>query len=159
MIVGIRGGLNIACTRMASIGASDPVLEERQRAACSVETAMLAATRPGATYGDALQAGIDTYEELGWPAEHEHHYQGGPIGYDVREFGPAPKARPDQWTSETVPVGSAVAWNPTIQGGKSEDTYIVGEAGNELVTPARSWPVREIEADATVYLRAGILEL
>ena len=159
MIVGIRGGLNIACTRMASIGAPDPVLEERQRAACSVEAAMLAATRPGATYGDALQAGIDTYEALGWPAEHENHYQGGPIGYDVREFGPAPKARPDQWTTETVPVGSAVAWNPTIQGGKSEDTYIVGEAGNELVTPALSWPVREIEAGATVYLRAGILEL
>lgn len=159
VIVGVRGGLNIACTRMASIGATDLVLDERQHAACSVEAAMLAATRPDATYGSALQAGIEAYEALGWPAEHENHYQGGPIGYDVREFGPAPQAHPDQWTSETVPVGSAVAWNPTIHGGKSEDTYIVGESGNELITPALAWPVREIEAGTTVYLRAGILEV
>ncbi len=159
VIVGIRAGLNIACTRMASVGAPDPEIEKRQEAACVVEAAMIAATVPGSTYGAALQAGIDKYEELGWPGEHEHHYQGGPIGYDVREFGPAPRSRPDQWTEELIPEGSAFAWNPTIQGGKSEDTFIVSSGVADLLTPALSWPVREIEAAGQVIRRAGILEV
>lgn len=159
VIVGVRGGLNIACTRMASVGATDAELARRQHAACAVEVEMIAATRPGATYGEALQAGIDAYERLGWPSEHEHHYQGGPIGYDVREFGPAPLSQPDVWTGEPVPVGSAVAWNPTVRGGKSEDTYIVGESENELITPALSWPTREVVVDGATYSRAGILEV
>lgn len=159
VIVGVRGGLNIACTRMASVGQSDPEIEMRQGAACEVEAAMIAATVPGSTYGAALQAGIDKYQELDWPGEHERHYQGGPIGYGVREFGPAPRSRPDQWTDEPIPDGSAIAWNPTIQGGKSEDTFIASSEGAELLTPALSWPVREIAVSGQVVRRAGILEV
>ena len=76
VIVGVRSGLNIACTRMASLGPPNADIAARQAAACTVEAAMIAATVPGATYGSALQAGIEAYEALGWPAEHEHHYQG-----------------------------------------------------------------------------------
>jgi antitoxin VapB len=159
VIVGVREGLNIACTRMASTGSVDPELEKRQNDASAVEAAMIAATVPGSSYGSALQAGIEKYEQLGWPGEHEHHYQGGPIGYDVREFGPAPRSRPDQWTEEPIPDGSAFAWNPTIKGGKSEDTYIALETGPELLTPALSWPVREFEVGGQVIRRPGILEV
>ena len=159
MIVGVRSGLNVACTRMASLGPADPEIAARQAAACAVEAAMIAATVPGATYGSALQAGIDAYEALGWPAEHENHYQGGPIGYDVREFGPAPEARPDRWTTELIPEGSAFAWNPSIHGGKSEDTYLVSADGPELLTPALSWPVREIDVGGLAIRRAGLLEV
>jgi Xaa-Pro aminopeptidase len=159
VIVGVREGLNIACTRMASIDPTDLELEKRQNDASAVEAAMIAATVPGSSYGSALQAGIDRYEQLGWPGEHEHHYQGGPIGYDVREFGPAPRSRPNQWTEEAIPDGSAFAWNPTIEGGKSEDTYIALETGPELLTPALSWPVREFEVGGRVIRRPGILEV
>jgi antitoxin VapB len=159
VVVGIREGLNVACTRMASIASVDPELERRQEDASEVEAAMIAATVPGSSYGSALQAGIEKYEELGWPGEHEHHYQGGPIGYDVREFGPAPRSRPDQWTEEPIPNGSAFAWNPTIKGGKSEDTYIALETGPELLTPALSWPVREFEVNGRVIRRPRILEV
>jgi antitoxin VapB len=159
VIVGVRRGLNIACTRMASVGPADAELEKRQVDASRVEAAMIAATVPGSTYGAALQAGIDEYQELGRPGEQEHHYQGGPIGYDVREFGPAPRSRPDQWTEEPIPDGSAFAWNPTIKGGKSEDTYIALETGPELLTPALSWPVREFKVGGRVIRRPGILEV
>jgi Xaa-Pro dipeptidase len=159
VIVGVRGGLNIACTRMASLGRPDPEIDRRQAAACAVEAAMVGATRAGTTYGVALQAGIEKYAELGWPGEHEHHYQGGPIGYDVREFGPAPRAHADKWTDEIIPDGSAFAWNPTIQGGKSEDTFVVSSGGPELLTPALSWPVREVDVGDVVIPRPGLLEV
>lgn len=158
VIVGVRHGLNVACTRMISFGPVETELDRRQEAAARVEAAMMAATVPGRTFGEALQAGIDAYGAVGWPGEHEHHYQGGPIGYGVREFGPAPPSRPDAWTDEPIPAGCACAWNPTVRGGKSEDTFLVAEAGPEALTVA-SWPERDIELSDLKIRRPAILEL
>jgi antitoxin VapB len=158
VIVGVRHGLNVACTRMISFGDIDPELDQRQAAACQVEAAMIAATVPSGTFGGALQAGIDAYRKAGWPGEHEYHYQGGPIGYDVREFGPAPEAQPDAWTKESIPDGSACAWNPTVRGGKSEDTFLVTWNGPEILTVS-SWPQRSIELEGLAINRPAILTL
>ena len=118
VIVGIRGGLNIACDAhsLARLRPT-PTLLERHRAACEAEAHMIAATRPGATYGEALQAGLDIYERLGYPGEWRNHYQGGPIGYGAREFGPTPLSHPNAFTTYPVAVHQACAWNPTVQGG------------------------------------------
>ena len=160
VIVAVRGGLNVACTRTASIGAPDPELAERHRAACAVEAAEILATRPGATYGEALQVGIDAYDRLGYPGEWRHHYQGGPIGYDTREFGPTPLSVPNAFTDHPVAVDHAAAWNPTVQGAKSEDTFLVGPDGPELVTNVSGWPTEPFDAGGGRTLaRPAILEL
>lgn len=151
VIVGVRGGLNVALTRTASLGPTDPTLAARHAAACEVETRMIAASRPGATWGEALQAGLDAYGRLGFPGEWRHHYQGGPIGYGSREFGPAPLEQPNAFTHYPVLENQAAAWSPSIQGAKSEDTFIVELGGNRFVTNTESWPV--------VAGRPAILEL
>lgn len=158
VIVGVRRGLNVACTRMISFGPPDEEIAQRQEVAARVEAAMMAATRTDRTFGDALQTGVEAYEALGWSGEHEHHYQGGPIGYGVREFGPAPRSRPDIWTDEPIPRGCACAWNPTVRGGKSEDTFLVGEREPEVLTTS-DWPERSIQVDGIVIRRPAILEL
>jgi Xaa-Pro aminopeptidase len=160
VIVAVRGGLNVACTRTASIGPPDPALAERHLAASAVEAAEICATQPGATYGEALQAGIDAYDRLGYPEEWRHHYQGGPIGYDTREFGPTPLSVPNAFTAHAVALDHAVAWNPTVQGAKSEDTFIVGPDGPELVTNVSDWPMETVDAGGGRSLeRPAILEL
>ena len=160
VIVAVRGGLNVACTRTVSIGPPDPTLLERHRAASAVEARMIGQTQPGATYGEALEAGVDAYAELGYPEEWRHHYQGGPIGYDTREFGPTPLAVPNAFTPHPVALDHACAWNPTVQGAKSEDTFLVGEAGPELVTNSAGWPAEGHAAGAgTTIPRPAILEL
>jgi Xaa-Pro aminopeptidase len=143
VFVGVRGGLNVACTRTASVGPPDRTLAERHAIASEAEARAIEATRPGATYGQALQAQLDAYEAHGYHDEWRNHTQGGPIGYGSREFGVAPLAAPDRFTEEVVAVGHAVAWNPTVQGAKSEDTFLVGESGTELSTNSSSW--RSIE--------------
>jgi antitoxin VapB len=159
VIVAVRGGLNVALTRAASIGAVDAELGRRHRVACEVEAHMIAATRPGATYGQALQAGLDAYAALGYPGEWRHHYQGGPIGYGTREFGPAPLEHPNAFTDHPIAAGHACAWNPTVQGAKSEDTFIVGDGGPEVVTCSGEWPALEFElAGGTVIARPAIVE-
>jgi Xaa-Pro aminopeptidase len=159
VFVAVRNGLNVACTRTASVGAPDPQLAERHAIACEAEARAIEATRPGATYGEALQAQIDVYEARGYPGEWRNHTQGGPIGYGTREFGPAPLSHPDRYTGAAVELGHAVAWNPTVQGAKSEDTFLVGEDGNELITNSSSWPSIEVPLADGSTTRPGILEV
>lgn len=159
VLVGVRGGLHIATTRTVSLEPVGSTLRERHRAACEAEAHEIAATRPGATYGQALQAGIDTYERLGFKDEWRHHYQGGPIGYGPREFGPAPIAHPNAFTDRPVELHHAAAWNPTVQGAKSEDTFLVEPDGNRVITDSGAWPMLEIETPAGVIPRPAILEL
>jgi antitoxin VapB len=159
VVVGVRGGLNVALTRTASMGATDPVLTERHRIAAEAEARAIEASRPGATYGQALQAQIDTYEAHDYHEEWRNHTQGGPIGYGAREFDVAPIAAPDDYTEYRIEVAHAVAWNPTVQGAKSEDTFLVGENANELVTNSSSWPSIIVSTGAGERSRPAILEL
>jgi Xaa-Pro aminopeptidase len=159
VFVGVRGGLNIACTRTASVGPPDPQLAERHAVASEAEARAIEATRPGATYGEALQAQVDAYERHGYHDEWRNHTQGGPIGYGAREFGVAPLAAPDRFTAYPVEVDHAVAWNPTVQGAKSEDTFIVGERENELITNSPTWPTIEVPLAEGSTTRPAILEV
>jgi Xaa-Pro dipeptidase len=159
VIVAVRGGLNIALTRTATIGPSDAALRDRHRVACEAEARAIAATRPGVRYGEALQPQLDTYEAHGYHDEWRNHTQGGPIGYGAREFGVAPLAAPDRSTRAEVELDHAVASNPTVQGAKSEDTFLVGEEANELITNTSDWPSLEVPAGDGALSRPGILEL
>lgn len=159
VIVGVRGGLNIALTRTASIGDPDPTLAERHLVAAEAEARAIEATRPGNSYGEALQAQLDVYEAHGFHDEWRNHTQGGPIGYAAREFGVAPPAAPDPYTQRMVEVGHAVAWNPTVQGAKSEDTFLVREERNEMITNSESWPSVTVPLGEGSFTRPAILSV
>jgi Xaa-Pro aminopeptidase len=159
VVVGVRGGLNIALTRTASVGEPDPTLAERHLVAAEAEARAIAATRPPNTYGEALQRQLETYEAHGYHDEWRNHTQGGPIGYGAREFGVAPLAAPDPHTARVVEVGHAVAWNPTVQGAKSEDTFLVGEGGNEMLTNSSTWPAIEVAVPDGSMPRPAILSV
>lgn len=157
VIVAVRGGLNVAATRTATIGEPDADLAERHVISAEAEAAAIAASRPGNTYGQALQAQLDVYEQHGYTDEWRNHTQGGPIGYGAREFGPGPLSHPDRFTEWPVEVGHAVAWNPTVQGSKAEDTFLVGENENEMITNSSTWPMIEVAAPDGTLTRPGIL--
>lgn len=136
VVTGVRGGLNVACSRSASAGEPEPELKARHAAACAVETALIAATRPGATWERALAAGQDAYADAGYPGEWREHVQGGPIGYLSQEFDVVPGAAA---AAAVITAGTAYSWNPTVRGAKSEDTFIVA-AGAPGATPVSSTP-------------------
>jgi hypothetical protein len=139
VVVGVRGGLNVACSRTVSAGSPDPELAARHEAACAVEAALIDATRPGWSWADALRAGQAAYREAGFDGEWRAHVQGGPIGYLSREFDVVPGT---PGAAETITHGSAFAWNPSVRGAKSEDTFIVGRTGAAVpVSNTADWPV------------------
>ncbi len=138
-----REGLHASCTRTISFDAPS-WLAGRTRAAMRVEATAIAATRAagqeGGTAGDVFTAIQRAYDAVGWAGEWRNHHQGGPAGYAGREW----LATPGSERRVAVPQG--YAWNPTIQGAKSEDTYLVSADGADLLTTTGDWPTRTVDA-------------
>jgi len=133
-LTGRRDGLHVALTRMVVRSRAEPELVARHRAVARVDAVLLAASRPGRAWSEALAAGLEQYAREGFPDEWMRHHQGGLTGYAGREI----KVTPD--TRGAIEEGNAVAWNPTLPGVKSEDTAVVAGVGPRLVTSTTSWP-------------------
>lgn len=137
VLCGRRQGLVCSLTRLAHFGPLPDEVRRKAEAVAAVDAAYLAATRPGATLGEIFRCGQRAYAEAGFADEWRFHHQGGAAGYEPREYLGAPDS------SEVVALGQAFAWNPSIAGTKSEDTILVGEAGNEVLTAMDGWPLLE----------------
>ncbi|MHB1576271.1 MAG: M24 family metallopeptidase [Candidatus Dormibacteria bacterium] len=159
VVVARRGGLHVAATRLACAGRLDPALAGRLSLVRGVEAAVLEASRAGSTYGAATLALTEGYAAAGWPGAWREHYQGGPIGYQDREFELAPTETASPWWDCPVDVGHAIAWNPSLGlGAKVEDTFLVGPQGLECITPPADWPT-DVGAPGQSMVRAAVLEL
>ncbi|RQG97719.1 M24 family metallopeptidase [Natrarchaeobius chitinivorans] len=138
-----RAGLHASCSRTVAF---DPPewLEERTAAAARVETTALAATREAAeddaTAGDVFAAIQDAYDAVGYDGEWTLHHQGGAAGFAGREW----IATPNSQASVEMPM--AYAWNPTVQGAKSEDTVLVTDDEFEVLTRTDEWPTEPADA-------------
>jgi antitoxin VapB len=144
VVVAERNGLHAAATRFASVGPLPAGVRAARRAAAAVEQAVLDASRPGATYGEALAALAGAYAGAGYPGEWRDHFQGGPIGYRQREFEIVPSQVESRWFTTPIAPGTALAWNPSVAGGgKCEDTYLVEATGPQRLTDSGEWPLEE----------------
>lgn len=133
-------GLHVALTRIAT-SLNDERLADDYKLVDSVARSTLAATVPGATWGDAYGALAHAYRDVGHGQGWRDHFQGGPIGYAQREFELYPDATDSPFWSREIEKDVAVAWNPSLHGGaKVEDTFLVGESGSECVTTTGEWP-------------------
>jgi len=144
VVVAERHGLHVAATRFGSAGPLIGSVRDARRAAATVERAVLAATRAGARYGDALTALAAAYADAGYPDEWRDHFQGGPVGYRQREFEAVPSHAESRWFGTAIAAGTGVAWNPSVAGGgKCEDTYLVREEGLVRLTDTGDWPLED----------------
>lgn len=142
VVVARRAGLHVAATRTCVRDRGDEIVSLHS-ALAQVDDAVLAASLPGGTWGETLSALEDAYGAVGHEGAWREHFQGGPIGFEQREFEIAPCSRTSPFWHEPRRLGTAVAWNPSFSGGaKIEDTYLVGEDGLELVTASPGWPTR-----------------
>ncbi len=137
-----RWGLFVSCTRTVALD-SPEWLQQRHRQAARVEATALAATREfggreerGSAIFEQIQQAYDT---IGWPEEWRRHHQGGPAGFAGREWIATPE------TSKRAVLPMAYAWNPTVEGAKSEGTVLVTESGYERLT-AGEWPTITVDA-------------
>ena len=155
-ITATRDGLFLSTSRTIAFDAPD-WLDERTEQAARVETSAIAATQrvgvDGGSAGGVFASIQDAYSQLGWEGEWQHHHQGGAAGFSGREW----IATPGHEAPVHLPM--AYAWNPTIQGAKSEDTHVVTADGVETLSVTGDWPTTTVSAvDADLSLdRHGVL--
>ncbi|MFC6903986.1 M24 family metallopeptidase [Halalkalicoccus tibetensis] len=151
-----RDGLNASCTRTVAFDAPD-WLESRHEAATKVETAALAATRrvgrAGGTAREVFGSIQEAYRGVSYPREWKRHHQGGAAGYRGREWIATP------WHDGEVTLPMAYAWNPTVQGAKSEDTVLVTEDEPEVLTSTGEWPTGTVSKGGLEVERPAILHI
>ena len=153
VLCGRRGGLIGSVTRLVHFGKLSVELQRKSECAANIDAQFIRATRPGRSLKEIFQVGIDAYREAGYPEEWKLHHQGGLAAYAPREIIATLE------TDYQVISGQAYAWNPSITGTKSEDTIIVGEKSNEIITAIPGWPTIEIQDNGGVIRRPAILEL
>lgn len=153
VLCGRRQGLVCSITRLVHFGALPGELRAKQEAVARVDAAYLGATRPGTRSQEVFARAVQTYAHAGYPNEWRLHHQGGPAGYEAREALGTPIA------TEIVAEGQAYAWNPSITGVKSEDTFLVGTQQNEVITHVPDWPTLEVDFEGQSFRRPAILEV
>ena len=146
-----KWGLAISITRFAHFGELPVGLEARFQSAAQVNAALLDATRVGATSAELFAVAQAAYAAEGFPGEEQFHHQGGPTGYGEREWVATPTG------TQTVVDNQAFAWNPSIRGGKAEDTVLLRGGKIEWLTATPDLPVIEASVNGKVYPAAGVL--
>jgi Xaa-Pro aminopeptidase len=148
-------GLIVALTRIVGFEAPDEALAAKHGAVCRIETATCAACRPGRTLGEVFNEIVATYEMTGYGEEWRLHHQGGTIGYAGRDAFAHPASR------VALQADQGIAWNPSITGTKSEDTFLLRGTGNvePITAPGTDWPGIEVEHGELQLRRPDILTL
>jgi Xaa-Pro aminopeptidase len=153
VLCGRKGGLVCSITRLVHFGRLPDELRRKMEVTARVDATFVASTRPGQTLGQVFQRAMAVYAGTGFPDEWRLHHQGGPAGYEPREYLGSPAS------TDIVSVGQAYAWNPSITGTKSEDTILVGEETNEALTAIPGWPMLSVTVNYQECMRPAILEV
>jgi Xaa-Pro dipeptidase len=147
-----KWGLAISITRFVYFGALPEELAARFNSVAQVNAALLNATGAGATSAELFKVAQAAYAAEGFPGEERFHHQGGPTGYGEREWLATPQG------VEAVLNNQAFAWNPTIRGGKIEDTVLLHDGVIENLTSTPELPVlTEAIVEGSTYAAAGVL--
>lgn len=152
ILCGRKWGLICSVTRLVHFGTLPGEIRQKAESVARIDAEMIAATRPGHTLGDVFSQAQSAYATAGFPDEWKLHHQGGSAGYAPREVTATPAS------TEPILLGQAFAWNPSIAGAKSEDTILVGEESNEIITEMAEWPIIEVQVDGQILKRPAILE-
>jgi antitoxin VapB len=147
-----KWGLAISITRFVHFGALPAELAHRFEVAAQVNAALLNSTRVGATSAGLFKVAQTAYAAQGFPGEERFHHQGGPTGYGEREWVATPHG------IEVVVNNQAFAWNPSIRGGKTEDTVLLRDGVIENLTATPTLPVlADAVVEGSTYAAAGVL--
>ena len=147
----MKWGLIVSITRMIHFEKPEKEIIRARDLILRIDAEMILSSRPGMKYSDVLRNEIKIFSEFGMKDEWENHHQGGPMGYEGRYF------LTNLHNEEIIEVNHAIGWNPSMRGYKSEDTIIVEEDKNNIITQDSGWPLIKIETKYGNVLRPNLL--
>ena len=132
-----RKGLIASVTRIVSFESWSSPADSDYSRLLEVEREMLDASVVGKPFSDPIRAAVAGYPMHGFASDEWHkHHQGGPTGYLPRDW-PANLS-----TTRLIADQQPIAWNPTANGWKIEDTWLTNSATPVLLSADQNWPTR-----------------
>lgn len=153
VLCGRQKGLICSVTRLIHFGHIPEDLRRNSETVAKLDAVLINATQPDQSLGEIFQKAVIAYTQAGFPNEWKNHHQGGLAGYEPREITATPTSK------DLVSIGQAYAWNPSVPGNKSEDTILVGQKENEIITAMPDWPTITVNIDNQSIKRPAILEI
>ena len=144
-----RNGLICSLTRNVLLTSDDKMIEKHEKCAY-VDAVFTSNIVAGEKLSDVFLKGVSAYEEVGYEGEYKHHHQGGLTGFMAREI----KANVD--THHLIRVGEAYAFNPSIQGAKTEDTVLLTDNELEVLTYTGNYSYVEVEVDGITHIKPTV---
>lgn len=154
LIVSINGrykGLVATVSRMLYCGEPSPAFLAQYRDCCEMESLTIARAKVGADELELYDTLKQAYDDKGYPDMFDRHGQGGCQGYWPREYMITPTQH------HRIQANQAYCFNPVVDGTKSEDSFIVTEAGPLMITHPVTFPSIEMEVGGIRLQRPGIL--
>lgn len=152
VVIGARvDGLFMCLTRLVHFGEPSGEIRRKLRACVAIDAKVNMATRAGASVKELFSLITCEYANQGYVNEWKLHHQGGPSGYEGRDYYATP------YVEKKISMNQMVAWNPSITGVKSEDTIIATCGEPEFLTEIAGWPMIEVEVNGKSILRPDIL--
>ncbi len=133
-----KHGLMVSLTRLVSFGGESAVHKKRYTQVLEVEKMLLDYTQHGIIIAELFSELKLAYKNVGCETAWREHPQGGPTGYNTRDF----VITPDD--TRMIIDGSAYAWNPSLPGVKVEDTVLLLNDKLEVLSEDEQWPSREV---------------
>ncbi|MGK3113441.1 M24 family metallopeptidase [Candidatus Pantoea formicae] len=141
-----REGLHVSLSRLVHFGELEIALRQRILSAANIHADILSATQSGRTWSAVFADITQSYQQWGFDGMWRSHHQGGPAGYGCRDFIVTSA------TEGNVEVDTAVAWNPTLNGVKCEDTFMLTQNGLENLTRSDDdWPMITLQRGALTF--------
>lgn len=152
VVVGaLRSGLIACCTRILHFGKPPRQVMEARDIITNIDAKLIIGSRPGIKYSEIFKKEIEDFNLYGLKDEWHNHHRGGPLGYEGRYFLVNSK------TDETIKENNAIAWNPSMCGFKSEDTIVIEEDRNKIITFDEEWPMIKVDTEIGSIKRPDIL--
>lgn len=151
-VTGRRHGLCASVTRTVSFGPTDRDFRADHSLATMVDATCIFFSRPGEAVSEVFRRAKRIYEKYDHPHEWTLDYQGNVVGYSPREV----VLRPD--SPLVLEPDMALAWSPSVQAARTEDTVVIDSRGYEVVTAPQDWPQVDVAVKGFVIPRPGVLE-
>ena len=148
-----RDGLIVSLSRIFSVGDVSNDLRKRTNAVAKVHAQMMHETRPKVTAKYIFEITKNAYLDVGFAKEETKHHQGGACGYKTRDWVAHSSC------NEQIQLNQAFAWNPSIAGTKSEETFLVNDNGIGIITASPNFPTISTAIDGINYQTPDILVL
>jgi antitoxin VapB len=148
-----REGLIANLSRIACAGKISVELKRRAEATAFVFARLVSATKLGTSGAELYKTAAEAYAEKNFAGEINRHHQGGATGYKTRDWVAHPA------NDEIVRENQAFAWNPSVKGAKTEETFLTSAVDFEIITDSPNFPKISIETNGREIVSAGVLSL